>query len=128
MSDKPAVGSFCWNELMTHNTQAAKHFYAELLGWESQDMPMGEDMTYTIFKNGVHEVAGLLQTPKGEEGLIPPHWLSYIYVENIETATEKAQSLGASLKTDIQTVEGMGRFVVLMDPTGAHVALWQPLS
>ena len=37
MSDKPAQGTFCWNELMTRDTDKAGKFYAELIGWELAD-------------------------------------------------------------------------------------------
>ena len=127
MSDKPTFGSFCWNELMTHNTAEAKRFYQALFGWESYDMPMADGMTYTIFKKGDADLAGLLQTPQGQEGIIPPHWMSYVNVEDIEASAAKAESLGASLKAPIQTIEGIGKFAIVMDPTGAHFAFWQSL-
>ncbi len=28
----PATGTFCWNELMTHDTEAAKSFYTKSSG------------------------------------------------------------------------------------------------
>ncbi|MGY8687344.1 MAG: VOC family protein, partial [Verrucomicrobiales bacterium] len=35
-------GEFCWNELITSDTGAAKAFYSELFGWETSEMDMGE--------------------------------------------------------------------------------------
>ncbi|MFT5469742.1 MAG: putative enzyme related to lactoylglutathione lyase [Verrucomicrobiales bacterium] len=43
------TGEFCWNELLTTDTSAAKTFYSELFGWEAEDMDMG-DFTYTAFR------------------------------------------------------------------------------
>lgn len=39
-SSKGSHGSFCWNELMTHDAQRAKKFYADTIGWTFDPMPM----------------------------------------------------------------------------------------
>ena len=33
-------GAFHWNELNTRDTEKAKRFYEETLGWTFEDMPM----------------------------------------------------------------------------------------
>jgi predicted enzyme related to lactoylglutathione lyase len=43
-----APGSFCWAELATGDTAAAKQFYAEMFGWTSVDMPTGRALCGTI--------------------------------------------------------------------------------
>jgi uncharacterized protein len=40
---------------------------------------------------------------------------------------KKATSLGAQVTMPVTPIEGFGRFAVLADPTGAHVALWESL-
>src|SRR5262245_41243734 len=40
-------GTFCWNELMTHDIETAKKFYADTIGWTFDAMPM-PDGTYWI--------------------------------------------------------------------------------
>jgi uncharacterized protein len=119
-----SAGDFCWNELMTNDTGKAKEFYGELLGWECHDIDM-PDMTYTIFKSGDKEIGGMLQTPEGQVNKIPPHWMSYIAVDDIQEMTDKAKALGAKIEVDVQKVNEVGLFSVLVDPTGAHIALWQ---
>lgn len=56
----------------------------------------------------------------------PSAWLAYVQVDNIATATAKAKSLGATVMKDVTEIPGMGSFSVLIDPTGAAIALWQP--
>jgi predicted enzyme related to lactoylglutathione lyase len=34
-----AHGNFCWNELVTHDADRAKKFYAETIGWSFDPMP-----------------------------------------------------------------------------------------
>lgn len=120
----PQSGEFCWNELMTPDTHKAQAFYTALLGWTTQVHNMGET-NYTMFMAGDKAIGGMLQTPKEKADHIPPHWMSYICVENVEKILEKAKALGASVTVPITTVPDMGNFAVIMDPTGAHIAFWQ---
>ena len=41
---------FIWNELMTGDVDAAKRFYADLLGWQYERFPMAEGEDYWIIK------------------------------------------------------------------------------
>jgi predicted enzyme related to lactoylglutathione lyase len=36
-------GDFSWTELMTRDVEGSRKFYADLLGWKMEDMPMGEE-------------------------------------------------------------------------------------
>jgi predicted enzyme related to lactoylglutathione lyase len=56
----------------------------------------------------------------------PTAWLPYIGVEDIRASTQKAVSLGAKVIVDVQEVPGHGWMSILVDPTGASIALWQP--
>jgi predicted enzyme related to lactoylglutathione lyase len=127
MTNMPENGEFCWNELMTSDTGQAQEFYCKLFGWTSQEHPM-KNMTYTIFKKGEKGIGGMLQIPTSEQGKIPPHWLSYILVANLDEMIIKSETLGAQVKVGATLVEGMGRFAILMDPTGAVIALWETIN
>jgi predicted enzyme related to lactoylglutathione lyase len=128
MSDmKYNKGDFCWTELMTTDTKKAKDFYSSLFGWTTQDHDMG-NMTYTMFKNGDKDLGGMLQVPHEKKGHVPPHWMSYISVENVDETIKKAKSLGASVTVEATPVSDYGRFAVIQDPTGAHIAVWQNLK
>ncbi|MDF3054900.1 MAG: Glyoxylase [Gammaproteobacteria bacterium] len=122
--DMPKQGDFCWNELMTGDTQAAGKFYAELFGWECHTHQVGE-VSYTMFKNGDKEIAGMMQTPDAQKEHIPPHWMSYVLVDDLDAMVEKAQSLGATIKVPAQLVGNFGRLAMIEDPTGAVIAFWQ---
>jgi predicted enzyme related to lactoylglutathione lyase len=37
-----APGTFSWAELHTSDAAAAKEFYSPLLGWDLEDVPIGE--------------------------------------------------------------------------------------
>jgi predicted enzyme related to lactoylglutathione lyase len=111
---------FCHVELNTTDVQKAKDFYGKLFDWKLEDMPGGE---YTMIRVGEGTGGGILKNPIPGA---PSFWLSYVLVDDIQAATKKAKSLGATVMQDVMPVENFGEFSVLQDPTGAHFALWKP--
>ena len=109
-------------ELMSTDVGKAKAFYGQMFDWQLEDMDMG-DMTYTIIKVGNGTGGGIMKNPIPNA---PSMWMPYILVENLETATAKAKSLGAPAMKEMQEVKGMGRFSIITDPAGAMLALWEP--
>jgi predicted enzyme related to lactoylglutathione lyase len=122
------AGEFCWNELATSNVQAAKDFYGKVFGWQFSDHEVG-DMNYTMIKvNNGKEFGGIWSIPKDQQKQIPPHWMAYILVENVDKSLEKARQNGANVVKPATNAGDFGRFAIITDPTGAHVALWQTVS
>ena len=124
-----APGTFCWIDLASTDAQASKNFYAELMGWAFHDEPMGEDAFYTLLQKDGKNVGGLYQMDAGmlEQG-IPPHWNSYIAVENADDGVAKVTAAGGAVLMEPGDVMGAGRMAVVADPAGAAVCLWQPLE
>ena len=52
-------------------------------------------------------------------------FLAYVLVDDVGAATKKAKSLGATVMKDVTPVPDMGSFSIIVDPTGAHLGLWQ---
>ena len=46
--------------------EGAKAFYRALFGWESEDMPVGEGVYYTIMRLEGEDVAAISPQPKRE--------------------------------------------------------------
>ena len=74
---------------------------------------------------GGKQGGGLMQMSADEAGKIPPHWMTYVYVDSVDDSVAKAQKLGAKVVVPATAVEDHGRFAILQDPTGAHIGLWQ---
>ena len=108
-------------ELHTDDLAKAKKFYQSLLDWKLEDVPMG-DSTYTLIGVGEGTGGGMMKNPAPGT---PAHWLVYIDVADVDAATEKAQSLGATVVQPKTEVPNEGWFSVIVDPTGAAVGLWQ---
>jgi predicted enzyme related to lactoylglutathione lyase len=124
--DKHPAGSFCWAELGTTNQDAAKEFYGAIFGWTPNDNPMGPGEVYTIFKlDGRDAAAGYtLRADQREQG-VPPNWMLYIAVDNVEASTAKVPQLGGKVIVAPFDVMDAGRMAVIADPTGAYFCLWQ---
>jgi uncharacterized protein len=116
------ANAFVHVELNTTDVAKAKDFYGQLFDWTLEDVPMG-DFTYTMIKVGQGTAGGMLKHPVPGA---PSSWLAYVAVDDIHASTEKARSLGAKIMQDSMEVPNMGWFSILMDPTGAVVAMWQP--
>ncbi len=124
MSEKQPYGTFCWNELMTGDVTKAKEFYTKLLGWEAAEMPMG-DFTYTVFKTGDTDAGGMMAiTP--EMGDVPPHWMSYIKVEDVDATAAKVKELGGKIIVPPTEIPNVGHFCTLFDPTGPAISIFKP--
>jgi predicted enzyme related to lactoylglutathione lyase len=123
-------GTFCWVGLATSDPAAAKAFYTSLFGWQAEDLPAGAAGTFTILRQGGKDVAILYrQMPEARAAGAPPHWTSYISVEDTDaTATRAAELGGAAVFREPFDVLDAGRVVAIRDPTGAIVSLWQPRS
>ena len=83
-----------------------------------QDMGHGP---YTIFKQGEALRAGLMEI-QPQMGAVPPHWLGYVAVRDIEATVKKARELGGSIRVPPMDIPGVGRFSVIQDAPGAVFA------
>ena len=107
-------------ELHTKDVDKSKKFYAAMFDWKMEEYP---DMEYTIINVGEGTGGGMMKNPMPEN---QDNWLPYILVDDVAISTKKAVSLGATVVKEITEVPDMGRFSVIVDPTGAAFGLWQP--
>ncbi len=114
------ANSFVHLELNTPDLKKAQSFYGEMFGWKFQDMDMGPDGVYSVFRPDAQPGGGMYSMPGA-----PTAWLAYIGVDDIDEATAKAKSLGAAVIRDVTEVPKMGWLSILSDPTGAPIALWE---
>jgi predicted enzyme related to lactoylglutathione lyase len=123
----PAEGVFVWDELMTTDVEAAKRFYGDVVGWETRDQDMGEGTIYTLFSSGGVDRAGCMARAPGADE-VPPSWSTYIGVDEVDTAAEKARSLGATILVEPFDIPTVGRMAFIADPPGAAVGLFKPVE
>jgi len=109
-------GSFCWNELNTRDLESARTFFDDLFGWTYEDNPDAPS-PYLIIQNEGRPNGGILEMNE-EWADMPPHWMVYFAVENIEQSIEQLQSLGGALHHEPFDTQA-GRMAPVADPQGA---------
>jgi predicted enzyme related to lactoylglutathione lyase len=101
-------------------------FYATLVGWEIKDFPMGPGEPYGLCLLGGKDHAGITKSmaPAG----VPPHWLVYIAVDDVDAYAARVKELGGNVMRAPMDIPDVGRFAVCMDPQGAAFALHKHLK
>jgi len=119
-------GTFSWAECSTTDQASGKKFYTEVFGWGTEDLPMGEGQFYTMFKQDGENVGAIspMQAEMQEQG-IPPMWNNYITVDDVDSLVEKVKKHGGTVISEPFDVFEDGRMMVLQDPTGGTISLWQ---
>ncbi|GAB3678031.1 VOC family protein [Actinocorallia lasiicapitis] len=109
--------TYAWSELNTRDPDKALAFYPDVFGWTPEGGP-----EYTEFKlDGVSQ-AGLMRMPEAMPASVPPFWLVYFDVADVDRAVAKAVDLGAEQVSPFIDSPA-GRLAVLGDPQGAAFAL-----
>jgi predicted enzyme related to lactoylglutathione lyase len=119
-------GTFCWAELSTVDQPAAKAFYGGLLGWQAQDLPVGDGGVYSMQTVDGNVVAAIASQPQQQRDAgVPSAWNSYVSVESVDATAERAKELGANVHAPPFDVLDAGRMAVIQDPQGAFFMLWE---
>jgi predicted enzyme related to lactoylglutathione lyase len=118
--------SFVWYELMTSDVASAKAFYANVVGWTTQDVPM-PGMNYTLLRVGDTQVGGLMQLPaEACAAGMRSGWVGYVGVDDADSAAAQVKRLGGRVLGEPRDIPGVGRFAMVTDPLGAAINLFKP--
>jgi uncharacterized protein len=112
-------GALCWNELYTSDLDAAKDFYGGAFGWEWNQFEQSPDPYFVIMNQGRGNggVRGLAEPD------MPPNWLVYFAVEDIDAGTSKIKELGGEVMMGPMDI-GIAKIAVVRDPQGGYFALY----
>ena len=120
-------GTPSWAELSTTDASGALAFYSALFGWKDDPQAISEDWFYHMQKlNGLEAAAIYEQGEEERTQGVPPHWNTYITVDNVDSVAEQAGKLGGAVLFGPMDVFEAGRMAMLQDPQGAIFAVWQP--
>jgi predicted enzyme related to lactoylglutathione lyase len=116
------VGEISWHELTTTDHAKAYDFYQKLFGWEKTSaMDMWEMGEYQMYGRGEETLGGMWTKPADLP--MPPNWLYYIRVANVDDAAERIKTLGGQVLNGPMDVPGGDRIAQCMDPQGAAFAV-----
>jgi len=117
------AGTLCWADLSTPDVKRASDFYSGLFGWQIAADPK-DTSGYLHIKNGEHFIGGVPPAAYRQPG-VPPHWLAYFLVDDVDASAAKAKETGANLHLPPMSVAGVGRMSVVADPQGAVFAIFK---
>jgi predicted enzyme related to lactoylglutathione lyase len=121
---KDTIGDMAWLDLTVPNASQVKDFYQEVIGWKSEACSMGDYEDYTMLNAITGDAtAGVCHTTGVNAGL-PPVWIPYFLVADIEQSVSAVKSKGGTLLTDIKSM-GNDKYVMIKDPAGAICSLYQ---
>lgn len=123
MSDnKPKIGQFYWTDLTVDNPIETKEFYKEIFGWQEMEVSMkdGEEnyVDYGMAADPITPAGGICHN-RGKNKGIPPQWISYFYIDDVQKALQTCLNLGGELLKENRKKDGTLSFVIVKDPQGA---------
>jgi predicted enzyme related to lactoylglutathione lyase len=114
-------GSVIWDELLASDPAAAASFYKALAGYKVEVLQRngGE---YTMLIAGGVKRAGILENPLDD---VEPLWLTYFGVQDVEATTARVAGLGGRVLVAPAADIRDGKLALILDPSGALLALQQ---
>ncbi|MDF1799135.1 MAG: VOC family protein [Planctomycetota bacterium] len=138
MSERPkqVIGEVVWRDLTVDDASGVRDFYAEVVGWKTMDMEMpapedgpGAGEVYSDYvmqsvdpDGEVDAVGGVCHARGGNRG-IPPQWLLYVRVADLDASVAAATARGGEVLHGPRSM-GNGSMAVVRDPAGAVLGLW----
>jgi predicted enzyme related to lactoylglutathione lyase len=117
---------FVWYDLMSPDRAASRDFYAKVVGWKSEPFG-GPDSAYDMFVADSGPVGGVTELGEALEKMgVPPHWMGYVCVEDVDASSARAKELGATIMKEAFDVPTVGRIAIMVDPQGAGLGLFTP--
>ena len=128
MSDKlkPEIGSITWCDLTVPNVEAVKDFYEKVVGWIPDPVSMGDYSDFSMIAPESGKVAAGICHSRGSNAKLPPQWLLYIAVKDVDESSKQCEQLGGKVIVEPKNMSGYGRYCVIQDPAGAVCALFKP--
>lgn len=111
-------GDFSWCELLTTDVEGAKSFYRTVFGWEMKEGEFEGEPYIELLAAG-KPVGGIMRMPSQVPAGTPPHWASYVTVDDVDAVARKVVESGGKLLVPPTDIPHVGRFCTFQDPQGA---------
>lgn len=127
MSEAPKAvpGTIAGLDLTVPDAAGVRDFYASVIGWNVVEVDMGGYADYAMTSPAGDWVAGVCHA-RGPNADLPPQWLVYINVADLDESLRRCAEAGGTQVTDIKGGGKGPRYCVIRDPAGAMLTLLQP--
>ncbi len=117
-------GTIGWHDLTIENAAQVSDFYQAVVGWEKEAFDMGKYEDFVMINGEDEEAAAGICHNKGGNADIPPQWLMYVNVANIDDSIEACIKNGGKVIGAKRKMGEDGRnYVLIQDPAGAHMMI-----
>ena len=116
-----SFGQIIWNEMLAADDRAAADFYARISGANAAAMERRGGVYYMLRAQD-RDRAGIMRRP---DAAVEPFWLTHFAVADPAVSAEKAAGLGGQVVLPPSPAVREGSLAVVIDPTGAILALQQ---
>ena len=123
--DKVMPGTIAWRDLTVDDAEAVRDFYTQVIGWDTRPEEMGGYQDYHLIAPGSDETVAGICHARGTNADLPPQWLVYVIVEDVDASANRCCELGGEVVAGPREMGG-GHFCVIRDPAGAVLALYAP--
>ena len=120
--ENSSIGKIVWHDLTVDNADSVKDFYCKVVGWSSSEHDMGEYNDHNINLQSSGETVAGICNARGSNAKIPPQWLLYVNVSNVQESAQLCIELGGKV-IDGPRKMGKSDFCIIEDPAGAVLAL-----
>ena len=127
MSDAPdeSIGTPGWIDLTVEDAPGLRDFYAAVVGWKTEEVPMGDYADFTLLAPATGEPKAGICHARGSNADFPPVWMVYFLVADVEASVAQVLERGGACLLGPKNMGSMGRYAVIRDPAGAICALFE---
>ncbi|MFB8775162.1 VOC family protein [Streptomyces broussonetiae] len=115
-----APGSLGWVELLTRDPARATDFYTTVFGWT-----VHASRNYNQWGVDGADFGGMVTMDEKFPPEVPPHWLPYFAVEDVDDANAVTVRAGGAALMDPTSLPDGPRIAVLRDPQGAMFGVYR---
>ena len=119
----PPLGSIGWTDLSVPDAERLRDFYQAVVGWTATPLDMGGYADYVMQMPGSSAPAAGICHARGPNAGLPPQWIPYIMVANLDASIDACTKRGGRLIAGPRPSGPGSRFCVIEDPAGAVAAI-----
>jgi predicted enzyme related to lactoylglutathione lyase len=124
-NERPAVGAIAWWDLTVPDAESVRNFYTAVVGWQPEPVDMGGYSDFVMKSPATgNAVAGVCYA-RGMNADLPPYWLPYVIVADLDVRLKRCTENGGSAVTEIKHGEDGSRYCVIRNPAGAVLTLME---
>ncbi|WP_339789648.1 VOC family protein [uncultured Imperialibacter sp.] len=116
------IGHIVHFDLTVEDHEGVSEFYKEVVGWEKQGLDMGGYNDYVMKDKEGNFLSGVCKKAGGNANL-PPYWLIYVKVEDLDASLAKCEELGGKVIGEKRKYGEETEYCLIQDPAGAYMML-----